>query len=244
LEKISGRPRTLYLKMLLLPSLFLIFPFSDAASLISSLESRLANSMSADAVELLKQEHAVELQGLRAQASLAQELEMELTKTREAESSLRLEFDRRLTKEREILFVKYNSEVDELRASLESKVKSRNAKISELETLRAFDSKQHDDNLSAWRAWDRKLHSGLLGLEDALRGTLLLSPPSLCFFKLFPHFLAALARAFPDSDEAATAALEKYRAEQKVVPCSNSEAKFTSGELMALVKGRLHPVAN
>jgi hypothetical protein len=54
LEKISGRPRTLCLKMLLLPSLFLIFPFSDAASLNSSLESRLANSMSADAVELLK----------------------------------------------------------------------------------------------------------------------------------------------------------------------------------------------
>jgi hypothetical protein len=40
--------------MLLLPSPFLIFPFSDAASLISSLESRLANSMLADAVELLK----------------------------------------------------------------------------------------------------------------------------------------------------------------------------------------------
>jgi hypothetical protein len=55
--------------------------------------------MSADAVELLKQEHAAELQGLRAQATQARELEMELTKTREAESSLRLEFDRWLTKE-------------------------------------------------------------------------------------------------------------------------------------------------
>jgi hypothetical protein len=39
LEKLSGRPRTLHPEMLLLPSLFLIFPFSDAASLISSLES-------------------------------------------------------------------------------------------------------------------------------------------------------------------------------------------------------------
>jgi hypothetical protein len=67
-------------------------------------------------------------------------LETELTKTREAESSLRLEFDRRLTKEREILSAKYNSEVDELRASLESKVESRDAKISELETLRVFDN--------------------------------------------------------------------------------------------------------
>jgi hypothetical protein len=166
---------------------------------------------------------------------------MELTKTREAESSLRLEFDRRLTKEREILSAKYNNEVDEFRASLESKVESHDAKISELETLRAFDSKQHDDDLSAWRAWDHKLHSGLLGLEDALRGTLLLSLPSLYFFKLFPHFLAALAGAFPDSDEAAIAALEKYRAEQKVVPYSDLEAKFTSRELMALVKGRIHP---
>jgi hypothetical protein len=54
LEKLSGRAKTLCLDMLQLPSQFLIFPFSDAASLISSLESRLANSMSADAVELLK----------------------------------------------------------------------------------------------------------------------------------------------------------------------------------------------
>jgi hypothetical protein len=55
--------------------------------------------MSADAVELLKQEHAEELQGLRAKAARAQELETELTKTQEAESSLRLEFDRQLAKE-------------------------------------------------------------------------------------------------------------------------------------------------
>jgi hypothetical protein len=77
----------------------LTFPFSDAASLISSLESRLANSMSANAVELLKQEHAEELQGLRSQAAQAQELETELTNTREAESKLWLEFDRQLAKE-------------------------------------------------------------------------------------------------------------------------------------------------
>jgi hypothetical protein len=170
-------------------------------------------------------------------------LETELTKTREAESSLRLEFDGRLTKEREILSAKYNSEVDELRASLERKVESRDAKINALETLRALDNKQHDDDLSAWRTSDRKLHSGLLGLEDALRGALLPSLPSLCSFKPFSHFLATLVGAFPDSDEATTAALEKYQAEQKIAPCSDPEAKFTSGELMALVKGRLHPVA-
>jgi hypothetical protein len=106
--------------------------------------------------------------------------------------------------------VKFESEVDELRASLESKVESRDAKIRKLETLRALDSKQHDNDLSVWHARDRKLHSGLLGLEDALCGTLLLSLLSLCSFKLLPHFLATLAGAFPDSDGAATATLEEY----------------------------------
>jgi hypothetical protein len=57
--------------MLPLPFAFLIFLFSYSALLISSLESQLANSMLADAVELLKQEHAAELQGLRAQAARA-----------------------------------------------------------------------------------------------------------------------------------------------------------------------------
>jgi hypothetical protein len=46
--------------------------------------------MSADAVESLKQKHAEELQGLQAQAVRAHELEIELAKAREAESSLRL----------------------------------------------------------------------------------------------------------------------------------------------------------
>jgi hypothetical protein len=59
----------------------------------------LANSVSADAVELLKQKHAEELQGLQTQAAQAQELETELTKARGAESSLQLEFDRQLAKE-------------------------------------------------------------------------------------------------------------------------------------------------
>jgi hypothetical protein len=170
-------------------------------------------------------------------------LETELTKTREAESELRLEFDRQLAKEREILSVKHDSEVGELHASLEAEVESRDAKINELETLRALDSKQHDNELSLWRTRDRKLHSGLLGLEDSLQGTLLLPHPSFCSFKLFPHFLATLAGAFPDSDEAATAALEKYRAEQEIIPRNDPKASFTFGELMALVKGRLHPAA-
>jgi uncharacterized membrane protein len=65
--------------------------------------------MSADAVELLKQKHAEELQSLQAQAAQAQELETELAKAREAESSLRLEFDRRLAKEQGVLSAKYAS---------------------------------------------------------------------------------------------------------------------------------------
>jgi hypothetical protein len=39
------------------------------------------------------------------------------------------------------------------------------------------------------------------------------------------------------------AALEEYRAEQKIVPSNDPKAKLSSGELMASVKGRLHPVA-
>jgi hypothetical protein len=229
--------------MLLSPSLSSHLHFSDAASLISSLESRLANSMSADAIELLKQKHAEELQGLQSQAARARELEAELTKAREAELKLRLEFDQQLAKEREILSTKYESEVDKLRVSLEAKVKSRDAKIDELESLRELDGKQHDNELGLWHARDRKLHSGLLGLEDALHGTLPSPLPSFRSFRLFPYFLVALADAFPDSDGATTAALEKYRVEQEIVHGNDPKAKLTSGELVALVKGRLHLVA-
>jgi hypothetical protein len=76
----------------------------------------------------------VELQGLRAQAAWAQGLETELMKAGEAESLLWLEFEQQLAKEREILSTKYNCEVDKLRVSLELKIESREAKISELES--------------------------------------------------------------------------------------------------------------
>jgi hypothetical protein len=58
-----------------------------------------------------------------------------------------------------------------------------------------------------------------------------------------PHSLVAPTRAFPDSNKAAAAALEEYRAEQEIVPSSDPEAKLSSGELVALAKGWLHPVA-
>jgi hypothetical protein len=113
--------------------------------------------MLADAVELLKQKHVEELQSLQAQAAQAQELEMELAKAQEAESLLRLEFDRRLAKEQGVLSAKYASEVDEHRALLESRVESRDTQINELETLRKLDSERHDKEIDIWRARDRKL---------------------------------------------------------------------------------------
>jgi hypothetical protein len=71
LEELSGKLGTPYFENFaaILPAL--ISSFLDSASLIASLESQLANSMSADAVELLKRKHAEELQGLQAQATRA-----------------------------------------------------------------------------------------------------------------------------------------------------------------------------
>jgi hypothetical protein len=170
-------------------------------------------------------------------------LEVELAKTREVESSLRLEFDRQLAKEQEILSAKYDSEVDEIRASLESRVESCGVKINELEILRKLDHEQHDKELGVWHARDRKLQSSLLGLEHALHGTFPSPFPSFRSFMSFPHSPITLAETFPDSDGTAAAALEEYRAEQKIIPSNDPEAELSSGELMASVKGRLHPVA-
>jgi hypothetical protein len=155
----------------------------------------LANTVSADTVESLKQKHVEELQGLQAQAARVQELEMELAKVRGAESLLRLEFDCQLAEEKGILSAKYDSEVDKLHVSLESKVESRNAQINELETLQKLDSERHDKEIGVWRAHDRKLQSGLLGLEDALHGTFPFLYPSSCSFTLPPHSLIAPAES-------------------------------------------------
>jgi hypothetical protein len=59
--------------------------------------------------------------------------------------------------------------------------------------------------------------------------------PSFRSFTSFPHSLIALAEIFPDSDGTAAAALEEYRAKQKIVPSSDPEAKFSSVELMGSV---------
>jgi hypothetical protein len=199
--------------------------------------------MSADAIESLKRTHAEELQGLQAQAVRAQELETELANAREAESSLQLEFDRRLAEEKRILSAEFDSKVKELHATLGSEVESRGTQIDELETLRRLDSERYDKEIGVWRAHDRKVQSGLLGLEEALRGIPSFLLFSFCPFKPPSHSLIALAGAFPDSNETAAAALKEYRADQEIVPSSDPKAELTSGELVALAKGRLHPVA-
>jgi hypothetical protein len=203
----------------------------------------LANTVSADVVESLKQKHAEELQGLRAQAARVQELETELAKVRGAESSLRLEFDRQLAEEKRILSAKYDSKVNELRTTLESKIECRDAQINELGTLRKLDSERHDKEIGVWRARDRKVQSGLLGLDEALRDILSFLLLSSCSFMSPPHSLIAPAGAFPNSNRAAAAALEEYRTEQKIVPSSDPKTQLSSGELVALAKGWLHPVA-
>jgi hypothetical protein len=207
------------------------------------LESQLANTVSANTVESLKRKHVEELQGLQAQAVQAQELETELVKVRGAESSLWLEFDRQLAEEKRILSAKYDSEVNELCTTLGSEIESRGAQINELETLRKLDSERHDKEIGVWHARDRRVQSGLLGLEEALRGILPFLLLNSCSFTPPPHSLITPTGAFPDSNKAATAVLEEYRTEQKIVPSSDPKAELSSGELVVLAKGRLHPVA-
>jgi hypothetical protein len=156
---------------------------------------------------------------------------------------LRLEFDRWLAEEKKLLSAEYDGKVNELRATLGSKVESRGAQIDELQTLQGLDGERYDKEIGVWHARDRKVQSGLLGLEEALRGILLFLFLGSCPFMPSPHSLIALAGAFPDSNKSAVTALKEYRAEQKIVPSSDPEAKLSSGELVALAKGRLHPVA-
>jgi hypothetical protein len=126
---------------------------------------------------------------------------------------------------------------------LGSEIKSCGALINELETLQKLYSERHDKEISVWHAHDCRVQSGLLGLEEALHGIfpfLLLNP---CSFTPPPHSLIAPTGAFLDSSKAATVALEEYRMEQKIVPSSDPKAKLSSGELVALAKHQLHPVA-
>jgi hypothetical protein len=62
-----------------------------------------------------------------------------------------------LAKEQGVLSAKYANKVDELRASLESRVENRDAQINELEAFRKLDSERHDKEIGVWRARDHKL---------------------------------------------------------------------------------------
>jgi hypothetical protein len=127
LEKLSGVLGTSYSENIAVVLPALTPPLSHSASLIASLESQLADSVSAAAVESLKRKHAEELQGLQSQAARAQELEADLAKAREAESLLQLEFDRRLAEEKKILSAEFDSKVKELHATWGSEVENRDA---------------------------------------------------------------------------------------------------------------------
>jgi hypothetical protein len=154
-------------------------------------------------------------------------LETKLAKAREAESSLRLEFDRQLAEEKRILSAEYDGKVNELRATLGSEVESRGAQIDELETLRRLDNERHDKKIGIWRARDHKIQSGLLGLEETLRGMSPLPLLNSCSIMPPPHSLIAPTGAFPDSNKAAIVVLEEYRAEQEIVPSGDPEAKLS-----------------
>jgi biotin operon repressor len=57
-----------------------------------------------------------------------------------------------LTKEKEILAAKYETEVDELRTSQGVEIEKRDAEIRKLADLRELDYDKHAAELSVWRA--------------------------------------------------------------------------------------------
>jgi hypothetical protein len=114
--------------------------------------------------------------------------------------------------------------LNKLRRTQESKIESCDAQINELGNLRKLDSERHDKEIGVWCARDRRVQSGLLGLEEALCGILFFLLLSSCFFTSPPYSLIAPVGAFPDSNRAAAAALEEYRTEQKIVPSNDPKA--------------------
>jgi hypothetical protein len=57
-----------------------------------------------------------------------------------------------------------------------------------------------------------------------------------------PSFVA-LAEEFSDSDRDAAAMVEKYWVEYRIIRHEDPKAELSSEELMALIKGRLKPMA-
>jgi hypothetical protein len=191
----------------------------------------------------LNREHEERIKGLQAQADRAREREAEMVKAKGVESMLRLEFEQRLAKEKEILAAKYATEVDELRASQDTEIEKHDAKVRRLSDLRKSDHDRHAAELSVWHTRDHKFHAGLQGLEHALHGVFPLPLLHFCSFAPSPFLLVALVEAFPDSTKDATAAVEECRAEYHIVRHENPKAELSSEELMASIKGRLQPAA-
>jgi hypothetical protein len=59
---------------------------------------------------------------------------------------------------------------------------------------------------------------------------------------LLPFLIAAVVEDFPDSTEAAAAAVEECQVEYHIVCPKNPKAERSTVELMASIKGRLQPV--
>jgi hypothetical protein len=166
-------------------------------------------------------------------------LEAELAKAKEAESTLRLEFEQQLAKEKEILAAKYATKVDELCPSQDIELEKRDAKVQRLSDLRESDHGRHAAELGVWCARDRKLHAGLQGPEHALHDAFLLPLLHFCSFSPSPLLLVALVEAFADSAKDASATVEECRPEYHIVRHENPKAKVSSEELMASIKGWL-----
>jgi hypothetical protein len=84
---------------------------------------QLAGSVIASKVDHLHLEHEAQVRDQRAQAGKVSGLEAELAKVNDVESTLHLEFEQRLVKEKEELSVKYDTKVGELRMAQDAKNK-------------------------------------------------------------------------------------------------------------------------
>jgi hypothetical protein len=98
---------------------------------------------------------------LQVQAGKAQELEAELAKAKEADLTLRQEFERRLAEDKKILAAKYDAEVDELRTTQDVENEKHDAKVQELIDLRESDYNKYDAEVGVWHVRDCKIHAGL-----------------------------------------------------------------------------------
>jgi hypothetical protein len=133
--------------------------------------------------------------------------------------------------------------VEELHVAQDTKNKERDAKLLKLMDLQEADNAKYQKELGVWQGWDRRIHSNLHGLDDALLGqpsSLILhfySPTLLLFSLVVP------AEAFPDSSDVAAVVVEKCQQEYEIVRGKDSTTELPSVELAASVKGQLQPVA-